>query len=121
MSATVIELSRGAHNAVYKISWAADGDGVLDLPDKPIKGIIFDSDGNDGGGTLTWFVSAQGTTYAALGVNTSADPRNATAVTSATAAGVWNVHLGDVAFSKMKFTLGSSTNPTLVVYVRVIW
>lgn len=121
MTVTVTELSRGAHNMVFKVAWTADGDGIIDLPDKPIKAMMFESDGNDGGGTLTWFVTAKGDTYTALGVNTTADPRNATAVTSATAAGAWNVHLGDVAFAKIKFTLGSSTTPTLIVYVRVIF
>lgn len=119
MTVTVAELSRGSHSILYKLSWTADGDGIIDLPDKNIRSIAFDSDGNDGGGTLTWFVSVGGTTYSALGVTTSADPANPTSVTSATAAGNFSVHVDDVAYQKLKFTLGSSSNPTLIVYVRV--
>lgn len=104
---------------LWTLSWTADGDNIIELPGVSIVGISFTSDGNDGGGTLTWFVSNDNTTFSALGVQTSADPRNATAVTSTTAAGNWQVDAAGFAYRFLKFTLGSSTGPTLTVTVSL--
>jgi len=98
------------------ITFTADGSQVLTYPRMPV-GLAFTSDGVDGGGTLTWFASNDGTTFSALGVNTAADPKNTTSVTSATASGNWTTHAQDCAFEQFKFTLASSTNPTLVLTV----
>lgn len=104
----------------WTLSWTADGDNIIELPGVSIVGISFTSDGNDGGGTLTWLVSNDNATFSALGVQTSADPRNATAVTSATAAGNWQVDIAGLSYRYLKFTLASSTNPTIKVYVSVL-
>lgn len=105
---------------LWTLSWTADGDIVIELPPVAIQGISFSSDGNDGGGTLTWFASNDNLTFSALGVQTSADPRNAVAVTSATAAGNWQVDAAGISYRFLKFTLASSTAPTIKVTVSVV-
>lgn len=120
MAVTVVE-TRVPHRATYVVTMTADGSGTIQLPDYPIKSFSFTSDGVDGAGTLTWFVSNDNSNFSALGVHTSADPKNATAVTSATAAGNWAGDANDLAWKYLKFTLAGSTNPTLVVTVSVIY
>ena len=114
MAATYVE-SRKRHRLTYTLSWTADGSITIPMPEGAMLGGTFQSDGNDGGGTLTWFVSNDGTNFVALGVATAADPAFGTPVTSATAAGAWAIHPNDIAWNYFKFTLASSTNPTLAV------
>lgn len=102
-----------AHNVV---TFTADGDAVISFQ-RPVRKLSFTSEGTDGGGTLTWFVSNDGATFSAFAAQTSADPGNATAVTSTTASGNWQTHQGLGTYVTYKFTLASSTAPTLVVHI----
>ena len=108
------------HRTSALISYTADGDADMKMPDKPIKEISFQSDGNDGGGTLTVLVSNDGTNFVAAGFNTSADPRNLTPVTSATAAGAWFLPTGLNGFKWFRFHLTGSTTPTLALNVNIL-
>jgi len=116
-------ISRAAlmHSELYSIQFTANDTVTIDLPDKCIHGISWTSDGVDGGGTLTWNVSNDGSNFNTLGVNTSTDPANPTTITSATAAGNWSVHEHDWAYKQLQFVLSGSTTPTLNVKVRVMF
>jgi hypothetical protein len=103
---------------LFTLSWTADGSIIVEIPPHPIQSMVFTSDGADGGGTLSWFVSNDNSQFDALGVSTAADPVFATPVTSATGAGNWTIHQHDTAYRYFKFTLASSTNPTLTVTIN---
>lgn len=107
-----------AHQTAHTVTFTADGDADIERPEKAIGGISFQSDGVDGGGTLTLLVSNDGTNFVATVVNTSADPRNLTPVTSFTASGAWLVpaELAS-AFRYWRFHLTGSATPTLVLTV----
>lgn len=111
----------GNHRMKPVITFTADGDADILLPDQCIKGISFQSDGVDGGGTLTILMSNDGSNYVAVGVNTSADPRNLTPVTSITASGAWLLPLELCGFRYLRFHLTGSTGPTLVINVNITY
>lgn len=116
--AVTLTTTQTRHQASVVALYTADGDATIQRPEKPIAGISFQSDGVDGGGTLTVLVSNDGTNFVAAGFNTSADPRNLTPVTSITAAGAWIMPLETaVGFKHYQFHLTGSTNPTLVLTV----
>ena len=106
------------HSTFVVATFTADGDIDIALPDKPIAGISFQSDGVDGGGTLTVLASNDGVTFTAVGFNTSADPRNLTMVASITAAGAW-ILPGELQFRYLRFHLTGATGPTLVLNILV--
>ena len=106
------------HQTSTVLTFTADGDADLALPDKLVQRTSFQSDGVDGGGTLTVLVSNDGTNFVAIGFNTSADPRNATAITSATASGAWLIPQELLGFKHLRFHLTGSTTPTLVLNVN---
>lgn len=97
------------------VTFTADGSQVITYPRLP-ESLTITSDGNDGGGTLSWTVSNDDATYTALGMGASATPATAT-VTSATASGNWVALNGAAGWEMLKLTLASSTSPTLVVTV----
>jgi len=109
----------GMHRHLYTITITADGDADVVLPDKAISNIAFESDGVDGGGTLTVLGTVNGTTFTALGFNTSADPRNATSVANATAAGLWVLSQDLLGIRGVRFHLTGATTPTLVLTLAV--
>lgn len=113
MAATVT-IKTSKHWAVATLSWTADGDGIISFP-RPVRKLSFTSNGADGGGTLTWFVSNNSSNYSAFAAQTSADPKNAVAVTSATAAGNWQTNHDLGPYAQYKFTLAAATTPALVV------
>ncbi len=118
--AVTISAVREAHRETYTITFTADGDAVLQLPDRAIEGITIHSNGVDGGGTLTAFVSNLDADYTALGVATPTAPL--TVVTfSLTAAGNVQMFKDTLGYQFLKFTLASSTSPTLVVTVSVMF
>jgi hypothetical protein len=114
--AITITSSGGRHFAKKQVTFTADGTATLSF-DRPVRRLSFTSDGVDGGGTLTWKVSNDGATFSAFGACTSADPANATAVTSATAAGNWQTMFQLGTYDSYQFILASSTNPTLVLNI----
>lgn len=114
MAVTIVQTA-ASKSVSYTITITADGDADITLPDKAIANMAFQSDGADGGGTLTVLGSLDGTNFVALGFNTSADPRNATSVASATAAGMWTINADLLGVRKLRFHLTGSTSPTLVI------
>ena len=106
------------HRTSVVVTFTADGDADIALPDKPVIFASFQSDGVDGGGTLTVLTSNDGTNFVAIGFNTSADPRNATAVASITASGAWLIPQELLGFKHFRFHLAGSTTPTLVLNVN---
>ena len=116
MAVTVVTV-REAHRELSTITFTADGNGDLVLPGHTLTGMGLQSDGVDGGGTLTILLSMDGTNFVASGVNTVADPRNTTLVTSITASGAWVLPAELADFRSVRFTLTGSTTPTLVLKV----
>lgn len=106
------------HSTKVAVTFTADGDADIVLPDKVVLSASFQSDGVDGAGTLTVLMSNDGTNFVAIGFNTSADPRNLTMVTSVTASGAWLVPEELLGFKYLRFHLTGSTNPTLVLTVN---
>lgn len=119
MAVTIIQSGQLRHRVRYTITITADGSATITLPDGPIAGITFQSDGADGGGTLTWLVSNDETNFVALGVNSAGDPVSQTAVVSATAAGAWILPVNTLGWQAIRFTLAGSTSPNLVLTVIV--
>ena len=109
------EITHTMHQTKVVVTFTADGDADIALPDKGLKNASFQSDGVDGSGTLTVLVSNDGTNFISAGFNTSADPRNLTMVTSVTASGAWILPKELLGFRHVRFHLTSSTNPTLVL------
>jgi len=120
MAVTIVRTAQ-AHSENYLVTITADGDADIALPDKSIAGLTFQSDGVDGGGTLTVLVSNDGTNFVSAGFNTAADPVSGTAVTSITAAGAWIMPVSTLGWTKLRFHLTGSTNPTLVLSIRVTY
>ena len=114
--AITITQKGGSHFSHVVVTFTADGTATLTFP-RPVRALSFTSDGVDGGGTLSWKVSNDGTQFDTFAAQTSADPKNATAVTSATAAGNWQTALGLGTYDQYQFILASSTSPTLVLHV----
>lgn len=110
--------THGVHWTTVVATFTADGDADIALPDKLVKAASVQSDGVDGGGTLTVLASNDGTNFVAIGFNTSADPRNLTAVTSATASGAWIVPKELLGFKYLRFHLTGSATPTLVLTIN---
>lgn len=121
MAVTIVQAGHFSKSELFTITLTADGDADLSLPDKSIAGITFQSDGADGGGTLTALVSNDGTNFVSAGFNSAADPVNGTAITSITAAGAWIMPVSTLGWTKLRFHLASSTNPTLVLSVRITY
>jgi len=115
--AVTIVAERESHREKTTITFTADGNADVVLPGHTLTGLGFQSDGVDGGGTLTVLLSMDGTNFVATGVNTVADPRNTTLVTSITTAGAWVLPAELMDFRALRFTLASSTSPTLVLTV----
>ena len=114
--AITITSAGGGHWSSKVLTFTADGTATISF-DRPVRRLSFTSEGTDGGGTLTWKVGNDGATFSAFGAATSADPANATAVTSATAAGNWQTMFQLGTYSTYQFILTGSTNPVLVVSV----
>lgn len=106
-----------AHFLRTLITFTADGDADIKLPDKPVVQITLQSDGVDGGGTLTVLGSNDGSNFVAISFNTSADPHNLTMIASATASGAWVLPPSASGFGWLRFHLTGSTTPTLVLNV----
>jgi hypothetical protein len=104
----------------YTMTFTADGEAVIVMPDRPSATVCFQSNGNDGGGTLAWTVSLNGSDYVGLGVVTAQDPKSVTGVLSATAAGAWVVDAHDMGWAFVKFALTGSTGPSLVVVLDIV-
>jgi hypothetical protein len=114
--AVTITSGGGRHFAKKHITFTADGTATISF-DRPVRRLSFTSDGVDGGGTLTWKVSNNSADFSAFGACTSADPANATAVTSATAAGNWQTMFQLGTYDTYQFILAGATGPTLVLDV----
>lgn len=114
-------ITNTSHRTSVEVTFTADGDANVALPDKLVRFASFQSDGVDGGGTLTVLASNDGTNFVAVGFNTSADPKNATAVTSITASGAWLIPQELLGFSHLQFHLTGSTTPTLVLTINFVY
>ena len=111
-------ITHTAHQMSVVATFTADGDADIAFPDKAVDKASFQSDGVDGGGTLTVLASNDGSNFVAIGFNTSADPRNTTAVSSVTAAGAWLIPQELLGFKHFRFHLTGSTTPTLVLTIN---
>ena len=118
MAVTITPVKQRARSVLYAITFTADGDADISLPDAEIRNISFESEGSDGGGTLT-ILGALNTAFTALGFNTAADPRNVTSVASITAAGMWILSRDLLGLRTLRFHLTGSTTPTLVIHVLI--
>lgn len=117
MAVTAVGVTH-AHSISYTITITADGDADIALPDKAIAGVSIQSDGTDGGGTLTVLVSNDLTNYVAAGFATALAPKTDVAA-SATAAGAWVLDPAVSLFRGLRFHLTGSTSPTLLLTVNV--
>jgi len=121
MAVSIVQTNAFKNSELITISMTADGDADLSLPDKSFAGITFQSDGNDGTGTLTVLVSNDGDNFVAAGFTSAADPVSTTPVTSITAAGAWVMPTFTLGWTKVRFHLTGATNPTLHLYVRLTY
>ena len=118
MAVTIVQAGQFKHREVYTVTITADGDADLALPDQPIAGVSIQSDGTDGGGTLTVLVSNDLTNYVAAGFATAVAPKTDVAA-SATASGAWVLDPAVALFRGLRFHLTGSTSPTLVLTIVV--